>query len=100
MLVFLVRVILFVLLAALVRFVLWTFFGTGRRKVGAGRAGRFETPTRTITGHMVKDPQCGIYVASELALPLRTGRETLHFCSGDCRDAYLRAHNVKTATAP
>ncbi len=37
---------------------------------------------------LVRDPVCGVHVAEERAIPLRTGGEVLHFCSTACRDQY------------
>jgi hypothetical protein len=42
-----------------------------------------------IARRLVRDPVCGVHVAEVLAIPLREGAETLHFCSTACRDAYL-----------
>jgi hypothetical protein len=42
------------------------------------------------SGEMVKDPECGAYIASDGAITVRDG-ETIHrFCSYDCRDAFVR----------
>jgi YHS domain-containing protein len=38
---------------------------------------------------LVRDPVCGVHVAEVLAIPLREGGETLHFCSIACRDTYV-----------
>lgn len=40
-------------------------------------------------GDMVKDPQCGTYVLKEGAISVKNGEQTWHFCSYDCRDAFL-----------
>jgi YHS domain-containing protein len=37
---------------------------------------------------LVRDPVCGVHVAEERAIPLRTGDEVVHFCSVECRDQY------------
>ena len=37
---------------------------------------------------LVRDPVCGVHIAEERAIPLRTGGEVLHFCSAACRDQY------------
>jgi len=37
---------------------------------------------------LVRDPVCGVYVAEVLAIPLREGTQTVHFCSIACRDKY------------
>lgn len=42
-----------------------------------------------IQGQMLKDPQCGIYVASSLALSHLIGGKEYHFCSAKCRDEFL-----------
>jgi YHS domain-containing protein len=45
---------------------------------------------------LVRDPVCGMHVAQELAISVRTGNELVHFCSAECRDRYLR-ENQKLA---
>ncbi len=45
---------------------------------------------------MVKDPQCGMYVATDLAITARSKDQTLHFCSEDCRDKFLQDRIVRT----
>jgi len=53
-----------------------------------------EVQTRQAPGspdqarRLVRDPVCGMHVAEVLAIPLREGDETLHFCSAHCRDQY------------
>jgi YHS domain-containing protein len=37
---------------------------------------------------LVRDPVCGVHVAEERAIPLRSGGEVMHFCSAACRDQY------------
>ena len=37
---------------------------------------------------LVRDPVCGVHIAEERAIPLRTGGEVVHFCSAACRDQY------------
>ena len=41
---------------------------------------------------MVRDPICGTFVVPGKALELAKGRETLYFCSDNCRDKWLNAH--------
>jgi len=43
-----------------------------------------------LARRLVRDPYCGVHVAEVLAIPLRDGSETLHFCSVNCRDEYSR----------
>lgn len=51
--------------------------------------------TRTIRGQTVRDPQCGMYVATDLAIQANQETETLYFCSESCRDAYLSQQRVE-----
>ena len=44
---------------------------------------------KTIAGQMIKDPQCGMYVATDLAITTRVKGKTLHFCSEKCRDNFV-----------
>lgn len=41
---------------------------------------------------MVLDPECGNYVHEYDALRADVDGRPLHFCSRECRDAYLRKH--------
>ena len=43
----------------------------------------------TVTGKMVKDPQCGMYVAEGLAVPAQVQGITVYFCSKQCHNSYL-----------
>jgi hypothetical protein len=48
-----------------------------------------------LARRLVRDPFCGVHVAEVLAIPLRDGSETLHFCSVNCRDEYARRRTLK-----
>jgi YHS domain-containing protein len=39
--------------------------------------------------NMVKDPVCGMYMDSRLAIRMEKRKETLYFCSEECKDKYL-----------
>jgi YHS domain-containing protein len=41
------------------------------------------------SNHMVKDPVCGMYMDSRLAVRLENRNKTLYFCSEKCRTKYL-----------
>lgn len=84
----LLRVLFWIVIISLVRFVLSRLFAA--RQPAARRAPRPDAPP-TVTGRMIKDPHCGIYVASELAVSAQSEGRTLHFCSRRCRDHYLQA---------
>jgi len=40
---------------------------------------------------MVRDPECGMFVSTELSHRLKTQGQTLHFCSEACLEKY-RSH--------
>jgi YHS domain-containing protein len=42
------------------------------------------------SGEMVKDPECGAYIAADSSITVRDGESTYRFCSYDCRDVFLR----------
>jgi YHS domain-containing protein len=42
-------------------------------------------------GRMVRDPECGMFVSTELSHRLKSQGETLHFCSEACLEKY-RSH--------
>ena len=53
---------------------------------------------RQITARkLVRDPICGMHVAEVVAIPLREGEQTLHFCSTACRDAYVQENRKLAA---
>jgi len=54
-----------------------------------GAAGSSSNQDVTTPRRLVRDPVCGVHVAEVLAIPLREGEETLHFCSIACRDQYV-----------
>ncbi|HSR70397.1 MAG TPA: hypothetical protein VLU25_20875 [Acidobacteriota bacterium] len=61
-----------------------------KRRRASGRAKRHDPDrVRTISGKMVRDPQCGMHVAQNLAITARSQGEQLYFCSADCRDAFF-----------
>ena len=62
-----------------------------------------QTPVRTSTGpapspfaraphqgEMVRDPVCGMFVATELSQKLSRGGNTVHFCSRECMEKYQK----------
>lgn len=79
------RLFVLLMLLTLIRYV-WArlFYSKGEERSTRGPA------RRAITGRMVKDPQCGMYVASELAIEARTPDGSVFFCSKECRDSYVR----------
>ncbi|MBS1839644.1 MAG: hypothetical protein JSS69_00475 [Acidobacteria bacterium] len=97
-------------LARILRFVFWTLVISWgiwllKRLLGGqaqdGQAAQEQhLDSSTASGkRLVRDPQCGMHVAEELALPVRMGNEMIHFCSQECRDQYLRNTQKLAANA-
>jgi YHS domain-containing protein len=85
-----------ILILLIIRMVVSFFTGARKRTAaqnGAGASSRGDRGGRSekTVAKLVRDPQCGTYVAETSAIAARQGGETLHFCSEDCRDKYLAA---------
>lgn len=42
-----------------------------------------------LTGELKKDPVCGTYTSAATSIKQTFGKETLYFCSPQCRDKYV-----------
>jgi uncharacterized protein len=58
---------------------------TGRRTPGP------PPPGERVGGDLVRDPQCGTFVARSRAIAVTSGATTTYFCSTTCRDAWADA---------
>jgi uncharacterized protein len=87
-------------IARLLRFLFWVVVLTWamsllRRLVNRMQAGArgekrdIDLPSDSFSQKLVRDPVCGMHIAPGLALTVRRGGETVHFCSPECRDKYL-----------
>jgi len=65
-----------------------------RARSGAGS----NQARRTIAGQMIKDPQCGMYVATDLAVTAKVNGQTFHFCSEECRKHFINEQVSKNRT--
>jgi YHS domain-containing protein len=54
------------------------------------KSASFRGGAKTIRGEMMKDPNCGMYVARDLAVTVQTREGYLSFCSEECRKEYLQ----------
>lgn len=81
---FLIGFLWFVILLAIVRYLYAKF----ERKYLSGRSAHAPP---AAGGRAFKDPQCGMYVAQELALRASVNGAEMFFCSAACRDAFLVA---------
>ena len=87
------RILGLVFLVWLVRRLLGFFLGDSRGKRAKGNS-------EGSSSHMVKDPVCGMYMDSRLAVRLEgTGGES-YFCSEECRKKYLHNSSDSRAAGP
>jgi YHS domain-containing protein len=56
-------------------------------------------PSAPANQKLVRDPVCGMHIAEGLALQLKHGGETVHFCSAECRDKFLDERPKISASA-
>ena len=55
-----------------------------RRAAGGGASG--EIP---VSGELKRDPVCGTFTSTATSIKQTFGKETLYFCSSQCRDKYV-----------
>ena len=80
--------VLFLAFLSVIRSLVTRVFSPSLRMHSRPRAGSDRT-RGAVTGQMIKDPQCGMYVATDLAITTRVKGKTLHFCSKECRDNFI-----------
>jgi uncharacterized protein len=86
------RLIFLIFVLWLLRVVLAKVFGDSRRR--APKAG--EKPS----SNMVKDPICGMYMDSRLAIRLENSKEAHYFCSEECKNKYLHKSMDTGSSSP
>jgi len=52
-------------------------------------------PEQAVRGETARDPVCGMFVSTEVSHTLKAGRETLHFCSPECRERYQKEQKIE-----
>lgn len=82
------------LILLIIRMVVNLFSGGARKSApnGSGAVGsRGDRGARSekAVAKLVRDPQCGTYVAETSAIAVSHGGAMVHFCSERCRDEYL-----------
>ena len=55
---------------------------------------------KIAAGEMVKDPECGTYVATDGSITVRDGETVHRFCSYECRDKFLKRLGQKGREIP
>jgi YHS domain-containing protein len=78
------RILLPLLLFLIVRSVVKALFSSSRPSTQPAEA----PPRVPDSGELKKDPVCGTYVSSVASLSEKVGRETVYFCSDECRKQF------------
>lgn len=86
----LLRTFLLFLLVLLVARAVWRLVTGIVQGVSGNGQSSTHRPAAPPAVKMVRDPVCGTYVVPGKALELARGRETLYFCSEECRDRYFQ----------
>jgi uncharacterized protein len=81
---FFLRILYLIMLIWLIRRLLSFFFKTTTKN----RVENNPVPP-TAQNQMVKDPICGMYMDSRLAVRMDNSDESVFFCSEECRQKYL-----------
>ena len=81
------RFILNILLFAFVIWLVRRFLALFMR--GPQKSSRKSASTNGTANYMVKDPVCGMYMDSRLAVRLDNGKEPTYFCSEECKNRFL-----------
>jgi len=95
-----VRLILYMVLAVIAISIVRSVIG-----VLAKAFGDFVAPQRRtagakrenipLSGELKKDPVCGTYTSAATAITKTVGKDTLYFCSTECRDRYVAKASEK-----
>ena len=72
----------------LIRLIVNALFAGRRTTSTAPRQPR--APQERSLGELVRDPNCGTYVAKASAIAVGSGDNARYFCSAKCRDEYAR----------
>lgn len=67
----------------------WLFQRLRRYFPGAAKGSRAKNNPAESPNQMVKDPVCGMYMDSRLAVRLDGRNEEFYFCSQECKEKYL-----------
>jgi|ERR1051326_1787936 YHS domain-containing protein len=58
-----------------------------QRRQATGRGA--EGPEIPLSGELKRDPVCGTYTSAATSIKQTVGKETVYFCSAQCRDKYV-----------
>jgi uncharacterized protein len=70
-------------------FFVWLFRRLLSSLLGGSKKSQPSENPVNASNQMVKDPVCGMYMDSRLAVRLENRRENYYFCSEECKEKYL-----------
>jgi uncharacterized protein len=81
-----------IILLAVIIYILYKWLRLGpppaRKARGSDRQPPSAGPQDAPVEEMAQDPVCGTWVPISQALPLAAGKESVYFCSAECREKY------------
>ena len=84
-----VEILLPLLLFLLVRSILKSIFQTGKSVSRREPQSAPQAPTVVAGGELKKDPVCGTYISTSLAVTRTVKGEVVYFCSNECRNKFV-----------
>lgn len=80
------------LILILAAYILYRLFANdfSKKKTENKAESAAEMERKVAAGEMVKDPECGAYVAVDGSVSVRDGDKVHRFCSYECRDKFLQ----------
>ena len=88
LLAYLFDLIVFVIIGRIVTLILQRLFGRPQSAQPSQQSGAAQEQTRQ--GETARDPVCGMFVSTELSVPLKENGRVLHFCSRECLERYQK----------
>ncbi len=88
LLAYLFDLIVFVIIGRLAVLIIQRLFGRPQSASPDQRSGAAQGQTRQ--GETARDPVCGMFVSTELSVPLKENGRVLHFCSRECLERYQK----------
>ena len=84
-----VEILLPLLLFLLLRSVFKSIFQTGKNMSRGPDPAPSQSPTVIAGGELKKDPVCGTYISTSLAITRTIKGDVVYFCSKECRDKFV-----------
>jgi YHS domain-containing protein len=87
---YLFDLIVFVVIGRLVTMIIQRLFGRPPSARQGAQGAAAQDSHRSRQGETARDPVCGMFVSTEVSVPLKENGKTLHFCSRECLERYQK----------